>query len=150
MSDPAPAPRLDPLLLTQLLCTRLCHDLAGPVGAVAAGVELTASDPTQIDQETLSLIGNSSAAASRKLKFLRAALGIPSAPTNLRALIEGFLGATAGHSGPPALIWPAAAEVEALGSHLAAHATPLLLNLCLMVLEALPQCRRLEVDLSQA
>ena len=73
MSDPTP----DPLLLAQLLCTRLCHDLAGPVGAVAAGVELTAGDPSQVDAETLGLIGNSSAAATRKLKFLRAALGVP-------------------------------------------------------------------------
>ncbi len=61
------------LELAQLLCTRLCHDLAGPVGAVAAGVELIGGDPAQADLETLGLIGNSSAAASLKLKFMRAA-----------------------------------------------------------------------------
>ena len=37
------------LELAQLLCTRLCHDLAGSIGAVAAGVELIGGDHTQID-----------------------------------------------------------------------------------------------------
>ena len=96
----------DPLLLAQLLCTRLCHDLAGPVGAVAAGVELAAGDPSQVDAETLDLIGNSSVAASRKLKFLRTALGVPGAASSvlgdLSTLIEGYLSATAGRGGDPA------------------------------------------------
>ena len=30
----------DELKLAELLCARLCHDLAGPVGAVATGAEL--------------------------------------------------------------------------------------------------------------
>ena len=33
------------LELAQSLCTRLCHDLARPVGAVAAGVEPIGGDP---------------------------------------------------------------------------------------------------------
>ncbi len=57
------------LELARLLCTRLCHDLAGPIGAVAAGVELIGQDPSMADAETISLIGDSSGAASRKLRF---------------------------------------------------------------------------------
>src|SRR4051812_38128996 len=106
MAEPlSPSADFDDLLLTQLLCTRLCHDLAGPVGAVAAGVELAAGDSGQVDEETLALIGSSSAAASHKLKFLRAALGIPaggaSATQNLSTLLEGYVTAAAGRAGAP-------------------------------------------------
>ena len=134
------------LLLTQLLCTRLCHDLAGPVGAVAAGVELAGGDPAQVDEETLSLIGSSSGAASRKLKFLRTALGIPAAAVaGLQALVEGYLEATAGRGGVPVLRWPSAEDTSKLADRLGAATAPLLLNLCLMVLEALPVCRLLDI-----
>jgi histidine phosphotransferase ChpT len=138
------------LSLVQLLCTRLCHDLAGPVGAVAAGVELAAGDPTQMDAETLGLIGSSSAAASRKLKFLRAAMGVPAAGqgAGLQALIEGYLEAVAGRSGVTALRWPGAAVIAGLTEHLGTASTPLLLNLCLLALEAVPVCRTLEIEVT--
>lgn len=85
------------LELAQLLCTRLCHDLAGPVGAAAAGVELIGGDLTQVDAETLGLIGNSSSAASLKLKFMRTALGVSgSASGDPKALLDGYLDAVAG------------------------------------------------------
>jgi histidine phosphotransferase ChpT len=150
MSDSAP----DPLQLAQLLCTRICHDLAGPVGAVAAGVELTAGDPTQVDAETLGLIGNSSAAASRKLKFLRGALGVPGAASavlgDLSTLMEGYLSATAGRGGPPSLQWPRAENLTALTAQRGPEIVPLLLNLCLVALEAQPACRRLSLEITQA
>ncbi|TAL01005.1 MAG: hypothetical protein EPO08_11820 [Rhodospirillaceae bacterium] len=137
------------LLLTQLLCTRLCHDLAGPVGAVAAGVELAGGDPTQVDEETLALIGSSSAAASRKLKFLRVALGVPAttpaAVEGLEALVEGYLEATAGRGGAPLLRWASPKDISTLAERLGSATAPLLLNLCLMVVEALPVCRLLEL-----
>ena len=138
---------VDPLVLAQYLCTRLCHDLAGPIGAVAAGVELTSGDPTQVDAETLGLIGNSSAAASRKLKFLRSALGVPAghggAVGEMPGLVEGFLSATAGRSGPAALHWPASTTVAATAARVGPNAVPIILNLCLLVLEAQPMCRSL-------
>jgi histidine phosphotransferase ChpT len=141
----------DPLALAQLLCTRLCHDLAGPIGAVAAGVELTAGDPSQVDAETLGLIGNSSAAASRKLKFLRAALGVPAAHAgavgDLRSLVAGFLEATAGRGGPAALRWPSDAAVAALAARHGDLAPQLVLNLCLLAHEAQPACRTLTLSL---
>jgi len=140
------------LLLTQLLCTRLCHDLAGPVGAVAAGVELAGDDPTQVDAETLGLIGSSSAAATRKLKFLRAALGVPSggpsALAGLQALVEGYLEATAGRDGAPEVRWPSPDALSAVAQQLGSAAAPLVLNLCLLVVEALPSCGVLELSVA--
>jgi len=138
------------LELAQLLCTRLCHDLAGPVGAVAAGVELIGGDPSQADVETLGLIGNSSAAASLKLKFMRAALGASGgASGDAKALLSGYLDAIAGPAGKPDLLWPspesAAAGMTALGSGW----IQAVLNLCLLGLEAQPSCRALALRITQ-
>src|SRR5262245_45703687 len=106
------------LELAQLLCTRLCHDLAGPIGAVAAGVELIGTDPQAADPETLGLIGTSSAAASFKLKFLRAVLGTDNsangAPVELASLLDGYLGATTAGDGRPVVQWPAPNEFAQL------------------------------------
>ena len=139
------------LRLTQLLCTRLCHDLAGPVGAVAAGVELASDDPSQIDEETLSLIGSSSAAASRKLKFLRAALGLPSTASGpqprIDDLLDGYLEAVSATK--PAVLWLSADDMKAFNDTIGPTSSALLLNLCLMVLEGLPVCRVLECSVAR-
>jgi histidine phosphotransferase ChpT len=130
------------LELAQLLCTRLCHDLAGPVGAVAAGVELIGDDPQAADAETLGLIGSSSAAASRKLKFLRAALGAAGgAPLDLKSLLDGYLEAVAGPSGRPEVHWPAANAMLGAAQAFGPLWTQAVLNLCLLGLEAQAGCR---------
>lgn len=130
------------LELAQLLCTRLCHDLAGPVGAVAAGVELIGGDPSQVDAETLGLIGNSSAAASLKLKFMRVAMGAASgASGDPRTLLEGYLEAVAGPAGKPAMTWPSPDELATGAAALGSSWTQTVLNLCLLGLEAQPSCR---------
>jgi histidine phosphotransferase ChpT len=136
------------LELAQLLCTRLCHDLAGPVGAVAAGVELIGGDPTQADAETLGLIGNSSAAASLKLKFMRAALGAAGAATqDPKALLDGYLESVAGPSGKTVVNWPPPDAMAAGQAALGPNWTQLLLNLCLLALETQPACRALSLGL---
>lgn len=138
--------------LAQLICTRLCHDLAGPVGAVAAGVELIGDDPSMVDGETLGLISASSAAASKKLKFLRAALGTgaqhsAAALADVEPTVIGFLAATAPSSGAPTLKWPAAEALARLQDATSPAAIQVLLNALLVVLEALPATRDLAVDL---
>ncbi len=138
------------LELAQLLCTRLCHDLAGPVGAVAAGVELIGGDPAQADLETLGLIGGSSAAASLKLKFMRTALGAAGGATqDPRGLIEGYLETIAGPSGKAALTWPQAAAAAGQAG-LARQWTQMALNLCLLALETQPACKALSLDVRNA
>jgi histidine phosphotransferase ChpT len=135
------------LELAQLLCTRLCHDLAGPVGAVAAGVELIGGDPTQVDTETLGLIGNSSDAASLKLKFLRVVLGASGASSgDPRALLDGYLGATAGPGGKPAIRWPDHDSIAAVTTAVGPTWCQVLLNLCLLALEAQAGCKSLAVQ----
>jgi len=139
-------------LLAQLLATRLCHDLAGPVGAVAAGVELVGDDPSLVDQETLSLIAASSAAASRKLKLLRTAFGTtaqssPAALIELEGAARGYFEAIAGPSGAVGLGWPDTAQLIALQERCGPAAVPILLNTILVAAEAAPRARRFTISI---
>jgi histidine phosphotransferase ChpT len=138
--------------LAQLICTRLCHDLAGPVGAVSAGVELLGDDPAMIDRETLDLIAASSAAASKKLKFMRVIFGTvtqhsPAALADLESTVDGFLSAIAGSSGPAKIQWPTPALLSELQAKASAAAIQVLLNAVLVVLEAQPGATSLEVEI---
>ncbi len=69
---------------------------------------------------------------------------------DLGTLIEGYLSATAGRGGPPALQCPDASALTALTAKLGGDVVPLLLNLCLVTLEAQPACRRLTLEVEQA
>jgi histidine phosphotransferase ChpT len=70
------APTLSALDLAALLCSRLCHDLISPVGAIINGLEVMEEDK---DEETktfaLELIKRSAGQASAKLQFCRLAFG---------------------------------------------------------------------------
>ena len=59
-----------------LLCSRLCHDLMSPVGALNNGLELLEdeTDPTMREQ-IVELLGDSATATATKLKFFRLAFG---------------------------------------------------------------------------
>ncbi len=59
-----------------LLCSRLCHDLVGPVGAIFNGVELLADehDP-DMRARCMELLSDSARQTANKLKFFRLAFG---------------------------------------------------------------------------
>ena len=69
-------PKLTGMDLAALLCSRVCHDVISPVGAIANGLELLEEDT---DEETKSiamdLIKSSSKNASAKLQYARIAFG---------------------------------------------------------------------------
>ncbi|MFC3675132.1 histidine phosphotransferase family protein [Ferrovibrio xuzhouensis] len=75
MSGTADVPAED-LDLVALICSRLCHDLAGSIGAINNGIELLAeeTDPAMRD-EAIGLIAMSGGDAARRLAFFRQALG---------------------------------------------------------------------------
>jgi histidine phosphotransferase ChpT len=77
MSDtPSPAPGPDALELAALLCSRVCHDLISPVGAIVNGLEVLDDDPKPEDREfALDLIRKSAKTASARLQFCRLAFG---------------------------------------------------------------------------
>ena len=67
---------MDALDLASLLCSRLCHDLMSPVGALNNGIELL-GDETDPDmrEKCLELLADSARATANKLKFFRLAFG---------------------------------------------------------------------------
>jgi histidine phosphotransferase ChpT len=67
---------MNPVELASLLCSRLCHDLMSPVGALNNGIELLAdeTDP-EMREKCLELLADSARASANKLKFFRLAFG---------------------------------------------------------------------------
>ena len=67
---------MDAVDLASLLCSRLCHDLMSPVGALNNGIELLAdeTDP-EMREKCLELLADSARASANKLKFFRLAFG---------------------------------------------------------------------------
>ena len=84
-----------------LLCSRLCHDLLSPVGALNNGLELLAdeTDP-EMRARCMELLAESAAATANKLKFFRLAFGAAGGfgemvdTREARAAIEGLHGAS--------------------------------------------------------
>ncbi len=125
--------------LAELLCARLCHDLAGAIGAVGTGAELLADDGMDAasSAEALALLASSAAVAGNRLRFLRLALGSGGSSVvtaQLRELALGFVGGGAGGSLTLRLDWP-----EAGDESWPADAAKLLLNLVLLAQDCLPR-----------
>lgn len=94
--------------LASLLCSRLCHDLLSPVGAMNNGLELLADehDP-EMRQRCMDLLAESAKSAADKLKFFRLAFGAAGGfgaevdPNDAKAVIEPLVTA----SGRTTLEW---------------------------------------------
>ena len=67
---------LDPLDLAALLCSRVCHDVISPVGAIVNGLEMM-EEEKDADMRAFALdhIKKSAQTASAKLQFCRLAFG---------------------------------------------------------------------------
>ena len=125
------------LELAELMAARLCHDLVGPIGAVANGVELLGEGGAP-DPEVTSLIAASARQATRRLQWFRIAFGsgnaLPASSilAETRRLASGLF-----EDGRATLDWPAPDSAsEALATRGAAK---LLLNIVLLGLESLPR-----------
>jgi histidine phosphotransferase ChpT len=123
-------------LLAELLCARLCHDLAGSVGAVSAGAELLAEEgaDSPLASEALALMAGSAASLAARLRYLRLALGPgnQSAVHQVREVAEVFF--SKGHpQGAWRLDWPDDQTVNS------ADRAKLVLNLICLAQECLPK-----------
>lgn len=82
-----------------LLCSRLCHDLLSPVGALNNGIELLAdeNDP-DMRERVLELLAESARVSAAKLKFFRLAFGAAGSfadqvdTREAKSAIEGLFG----------------------------------------------------------
>lgn len=125
-----------------LLCSRLCHDLLSPVGALNNGLELMAdeTDP-EMRQRCLDLLSDSARTSANKLKFFRLAFGSAggfgdAVPTHeARMAIEGMFAA----SGRIKLGWMVAEDM------LAKLPIKILLNLALIAGDALVRGGQLDI-----
>lgn len=93
-----------------LLCSRLCHELVNPLGAVNNGIELLVDVGDDMRDDALRLIGTSAERATRRVQFYRMAYGTAgmSALEDLaavRTLADGLLA-----EGRVGLEWPDAAR----------------------------------------
>lgn len=117
-----------------LLCSRLCHDLLSPVGAMNNGLELLADehDP-EMRKRCMDLLAESAKAAADKLKFFRLAFGAAGGfgtevdPKEARLVIEPLVTS----NGRTVLEWAVPAQL------MPKRAVKILLNLVLLANEAL-------------
>lgn len=120
--------------LASLLCSKLCHDLLSPVGAMNNGLELLADehDP-EMRQRCMDLLAESAKAAADKLKFFRLAFGAAGGfgsevdPAEARAVIEPLVTS----SGRTTLEWAIPSGL------MPKRAVKILLNLVLLANDAL-------------
>ena len=59
----------------ELLCSKLCHDLISPIGAISNGLEFLEQEDNDLNEEAMKLVKKSSRQAAKKLAYYRIALG---------------------------------------------------------------------------
>lgn len=124
------------LTATQLIVSKICHDLAGPIGAIGAGVEAMTEQPG--DAGALSLIEETQRSLVARLDMFRIAFGRGGAAIlgdlkRTRTLVDSHLRASGGRA---RVSWPD--DVGAL-SFLSADGSRLLVLLILVLVDSLPR-----------
>jgi histidine phosphotransferase ChpT len=132
------------LRIVELLCSRICHDLISPIGAVTNGIELIEEEGGRLAADALNLAGRSARQASRLLQLYRAAFGIGGSfsgtrTAEVRDLAEGVL-AGSRHR----LEWPGEPD-DPLPSGLG----KLILNMVLVGVDCLPRGGRIGVAIQR-
>jgi len=137
------------LRVLELVCSRICHDLVSPVGAINNGVELIReiaeeeeSPSSGIEGEALALIAHSAEQGSRRLRVLRLAYGAAGADASWEEL-HGAIGQFFAGS-RITVTWPA--EID---DQLPGHARgfgKVLINAILLAADALGQNGRISVE----
>lgn len=85
------------IVISQILSSRLCHDLIAPLSAVKNGLELLGeSQGAENDAEVIGLVMQSADALSRRLSFFRFAFGYSSingvkSLDDVRTVIENYI-----------------------------------------------------------
>jgi len=138
---------ISPVDFASLLCSRLCHDLLSPVGALNNGLELMAdeTDPA-MRERCMELLAESARTSANKLKFFRLAFGAAGGfgdmldPREARIAIEGLLS----DARRTQLGWMV--EAEALPK----AAVKVLLNLAMIANEALVRGGQLDIGAEAA
>ncbi|MFN4087651.1 MAG: histidine phosphotransferase family protein [Alphaproteobacteria bacterium] len=129
-------PQID-MKVIELVCSRLCHDLVGPVGAVNNGIELLEDFDPSTAEDVLPLLQTSARQAWRRLDFFRLAFGAAGGRETWPMAELGRYAVGWFEGGKVILAWPDDAAVGTL--EIAAVQAKLLLHLALIAGEALPR-----------
>jgi len=129
--------------LAALLCSRVCHDIISPVGAINNGLELL--DEGGADEDAMNLIRASARNASARLQFARIAFGAAGSAGmqidtgDAEAVATAFI-----RNEKPELTW--------IGprAYLPKNKVKLLLNLLLVANAAIPRGGKLTVTIEDA
>ena len=132
----------DSIDLAAMLCSRLCHDMLSPVGALNNGLELLAmEDDPEMRSNVIALLEQSATTSTNKLKFFRLAFGA-----------AGGFGDRVDVSEPKALIEALVKDKDKLeinwaidAANLAKPAVKVLLNLSQIALDALVRGGTLDI-----
>ncbi len=137
---------LSDLDLAALLCSRVCHDLVSPVGAIANGLEMMdEEDDQELHRLALELVRRSARQASAKLQFCRLAFGAAGGAGSLLDV---------GEAGDIARLFVAEEKVKLdwLAPRTARdkNEVKLLLNLMLLAIAAVPRGGSVAIDATDA
>ncbi len=130
--------------LAALLCSRVCHDVISPVGAIVNGLEMLEDEQDlSMRESSMELIKKSAQSASARLQFCRLAFG---AAGSAGALIDTGDAETVARgllaNEKTTVHWNATRQL------LAKNKVKLLLNLCLVAAATIPRGGALTIDLS--
>ena len=128
--------------LAAMLCSRLCHDMLSPVGALNNGLELLAmEDDPEMRKNVIALLEQSASTSTNKLKFFRLAFGA-----------AGGFGDRVDVQEPKALIEALAADKQKIEVHwaieaanIAKPAVKVLLNFAQIAIDALVRGGTLDI-----
>jgi histidine phosphotransferase ChpT len=121
------------LLAVELLTSRLCHDLVGPVGAIGNGLELLAEESARFAGETVTLVTRSAERTAALLALHRAAVGAAGGQAGFGLADAQLVIADALAGSKIVLDWPEERQAGPLG------AAKLVLNLILAAADMLPR-----------
>ncbi len=134
-------------VLMELLTTRLCHDLTGPIGAMGNGVEFLAESDEGMREQALDLLSSSAKEAVARLQFYRQCYGrvVPGGASlsEKKQLVEGFLAA-----GKLTLDWPES-MTDSLAVHVSHAFARILINMVLLASTTAIRQGTLEVRIYQ-
>lgn len=135
--------------LAELLCTRLCHDLTGPIGAVNNGAEFLGDDGFSLPEQAVGLIVNSAQQAVNRLMFYRQAYGRvnyqgEASLNEVRKLSEDFF-----KSSRFILHWPHH-FTDSADVSLSRKMAKLLLNMLIIVSGGMPRGGNIHVSLGKS
>ena len=138
----APGSVPDHLELAALLCSRVCHDLISPVGAIVNGLEVLDDNPKPEDREfALDLIRKSAKTASARLQFCRLAFGAAGSSSaqidlgDAQAMARGHI-----EDGKTAIAWNLPRLLQPK------NRVKLLLNMLVIAQQTIPRGGTLTVD----